>query len=208
MYSGEKFNSITHLVGAVLALIGLGSLLTIGLQQENLIILFSFMVFGLMLVILYTMSTLYHSFHPPKLKKIFQQLDHISIYLLIAGTYTPFMLVSLGDGNGPLMLSFVWGLAILGILLDLFIKKRIEALQIIIYLMMGWVCTLEWDNLKDAITAAGVFWLVSGGIFYTIGVTFYVLDHKKKLRHAHGIWHLFVLSGSVSHFISIIAYVR
>ncbi len=208
MYSGEKFNSITHLVGGVLALIGLGSLLTVGLQQENLIIFFSFMVFGLMLVILYTMSTLYHSFHLPKLKKIFQQLDHISIYLLIAGTYTPFMLVSLGDGNGPLMLSFVWGLAILGILLDLFIKKRIEALQIIIYLMMGWVCTLEWDNLKDAITAAGVFWLVAGGIFYTIGITFYALDHKKKLRHAHGIWHLFVLSGSVSHFISIIAYVR
>lgn len=208
MYSGEKFNSITHLVGGVLALIGLGSLLTVGLQQENLIILFSFMVFGLMLVILYTMSTLYHSFHLPKLKKIFQQLDHISIYLLITGTYTPFMLVSLGDGNGPLMLSFVWGLAILGILLDLFIKKRIEALQIIIYLMMGWVCTLEWDNLKDAITAAGVFWLVAGGIFYTIGITFYALDHKKKLRHAHGIWHLFVLSGSVSHFISIIAYVR
>ncbi len=208
MYSGEKFNSITHLVGAALALIALGSLLTIGLQQNDPILLFSFIIFGLMLVILYTMSTLYHSFHPPKLKRIFQQLDHVSIYLLIAGTYTPYMLVSLRDGNGPLMLSFVWGLAVFGILLELMIKKRIEVLQIIIYLMMGWVCTFEWSNLKEAIPIAGVFWLVAGGITYTIGILFYILDNMNKLRHAHGIWHLFVLLGSVSHFISIIIYVR
>ena len=157
---------------------------------------------------LYTMSTLYHSFHPPELKKIFQKLDHISIYLLIAGTYTTYMLVSLGDGNGPLMLSFVWGLAIIGILLDTFSPSRIEVLQIPINLMMGWVCTLEYTNLKTAIQTAGMVWLTIGGIAYTVGVVFYVLDDMNKLRHAHGIWHLFVLLGSICHFISVVGYVR
>ncbi|WP_428354490.1 PAQR family membrane homeostasis protein TrhA [Methyloprofundus sp.] len=177
MYDGEKFNSITHLVGAVLSLVGLGALLTISLQQQNPMILISFTIFGLMLVVLYTMSTLYHSFHPPQLKKIFQKLDHISIYLLIAGTYTPYMLVSLADSNGPLMLCFVWGLAIVGILLDTFSPKRIEALQIPIYLLMGWVCVLEYSNLKAAISTVGMIWLTSGGIAYTVGVVFYVLDN-------------------------------
>jgi len=208
MYYGEKFNSITHLVGAVLALMGFGSLLTISIQQKEPLIIISFTLFGLMLVVLYTMSTLYHSFHPVKLKKIFQRLDHISIYLLIAGTYTPYMLVSLGNGNGPVMLAFVWSLAVIGILLDTFMPKRIELLQIPIYLLMGWVCTLEFSNLQAAIPTAGIVWLTIGGIAYTVGVVFYVLDDMNKLRHAHGIWHLFVLAGSISHFISVIGYVR
>jgi len=208
MYYGEKFNSITHLVGAVLALMGLGSLLTVSIQIGDPLLIISFTIFGLMLVVLYTISTLYHSFHPPRLKKIFQKLDHISIYLLIAGTYTPYMLVSLGDGNGLLMLLFVWGLALVGILLDTLISKRIEILQIPIYLMMGWVCILEYDNLTRTIQEAGMIWLTIGGVAYTVGIVFYVLDDMNKLRHAHGIWHLFVLSGSVSHFISVIAYVR
>ncbi len=208
MYYGEKLNSITHLVGAVLALMGFGSLLTISIQQQDVLMIISFSIFGLMLVTLYTMSTLYHSFYRTKLKNIFQQLDHVSIYLLIAGTYTPYMLVSLREGNGPLMLAFVWGLAIVGILLDLFIRKRIELLQIIIYLTMGWVCTLEFTQLKLAIPTPGIVWLIIGGVSYTVGIIFYVLDDMNKLRHAHGIWHLFVLFGSISHFISIIAYVR
>ena len=208
MYYGEKFNSITHLVGAVLSVMALGSLLTIGIQQHNWLLLFSFTVFGLSLVLLYTMSTLYHSFHSPKLKKIFQKLDHVSIYILIAGTYTPYMLVSLGDGNGPRILALVWGLAVVGLLLDIFVRKRIEILQIAIYLAMGWVCTLEYSNLKLAISTPGIAWLTIGGIAYSVGVIFYILDDMKKLRHAHGIWHLFVLTGSVSHFISVVGYVR
>lgn len=208
MYYGEKFNSITHLVGAVLALMGFGSLLTVSIPQRDPLLIISFTVFGLMLVVLYTMSTLYHSFHPPRLKKIFQRLDHISIYLLIAGTYTPYMLVSLGNGNGPVMLAFVWTLAMVGTLLDIFMSKRIEMLQIPIYLMMGWVCTLEYSNLRAAIPMAGMIWLTIGGIAYTVGVVFYVLDDMNKLRHAHGIWHLFVLMGSISHFISVIGFVR
>lgn len=208
MYHGEKFNSITHLVGATLALMGFGSLLTVSIQQQNILMVISFTIFGLTLVILYTISTLYHSFCLPKLKNIFQQLDHISIYLLIAGTYTPYMLVSLGNSNGFIMLAFVWGLAFVGILLDIFITNRIEILQIAIYLIMGWVCTLELTHLKEAISLAGILWLFIGGVFYTIGIIFYVLDDMKKFPHAHGIWHLFVLCGSISHFISIIAYVR
>jgi len=208
MYYGEKFNSITHLVGAVLALIGFGALLAVSIQQKDPLLIVSFTIFGLTLIVLYTMSTLYHSFHPPKLKKIFQKLDHISIYLLIAGTYTPYMLVSLGENNGLTMLGFVWGLAIIGVLIEILSPKRIEILQILIYLVMGWVCTLEYSSLQSSIPTAGMVWLTVGGIAYTLGVVFYVLDNMNKLRHAHGIWHLFVLSGSISHFISIVAYVR
>ncbi|MCK5647941.1 MAG: hemolysin III family protein [Gammaproteobacteria bacterium] len=208
MYYGEKLNSITHLVGAVLALIGFGVLLTISFQSQKLLLIISFTIFGLTLILLYTMSTLYHSFHPPRLKKIFQKLDHVSIYLLIAGTYTPYMLVSLREYNGIIMLILVWGLAVIGLLLDIFVAKRIEWLQVIIYLVMGWVCTLNYSELQTALPAAGMIWLTMGGIAYTAGIVFYVLDDLKKLRHAHGIWHLFVLSGSICHFISIAAYVR
>ncbi len=208
MYYGEKFNSITHLVGAALALIALGALLAVSIEHQSTAMIVSFSIFGFTLVLLYTMSTLYHSFHPPKLKKIFQKLDHVSIYLLIAGTYSPYMLVSLAKGNGPIMLAMVWALALLGLLLDLFIRKRMEILQILIYLVMGWLCTLEFSNLRAAIPLPGIMWLTAGGIAYTVGIIFYVLDGIKKLRHAHGIWHLFVLFGSFCHFVSIIVYVR
>lgn len=187
VYYGEKFNSITHLIGAVLALVGLGSLLTVSAQEGDPLLIFSFTVFGLTLVVLYTMSTLYHSFHPPQLKKIFQKLDYVSIYFLIAGTYTPYMLVSLGDGNGPLILACVWGLAVLGVLLEILSPKRIELLQMLIYLVMGWMCTLEYTNLQQAISTAGVVWLTVGGIAYTLGIIFYVLSNMDKLRHSHGI---------------------
>lgn len=208
MYHGEKLNSITHLVGAVLAMVGFGVLLTISIQEHNPLLIISFTIFGLTLILLYTMSTLYHSFHPPKLKKIFQKFDHVSIYLLIAGTYTPYMLVSLRGSNGLIMLTLIWLMAVIGLLLDIFIPKRIEWLQVLIYLMMGWICTLNYSELQAAIPTAGVVWLTLGGIAYTVGIVFYVLDNLKKLRHAHGIWHLFVLSGSICHFISIVTYVR
>ena len=208
MYYGEKLNSITHLIGAVLALVGFGALLSIGLQQDNALLTVGFIIFGLTLVLLYTASTLYHSFHPPKLKRFFQKLDHVAIYLLIAGTYTPFMLVSLRESDGLLLLAIVWGLAAIGILLDVLLPKRNETLQMIIYLAMGWVCVFKVEELQNAISKDGFFWLMLGGVAYTVGIIFYVLDHWNKLRHAHGIWHLFVLAGSTSHFVSIAAYVR
>lgn len=208
MYYGEKFNSITHLFGAILALIGFGALLVVSIDQQNPALIISFSIFGFTLILLYTVSTLYHSFHPPKLKKFFQKLDHISIYLLIAGTYTPYMLVSLKEGNGPILLSFIWSLAVLGILLDSLNPRRIEILQMLIYLTMGWACMFEYSGLQATLPHEGIMWLTVGGITYTVGIVFYVLDDLNKLRHAHGIWHLFVLLGSISHFISIIGYVR
>jgi hemolysin III len=209
MYHGEKLNSISHLAGAVLALVGLGALLTIGVQSANPWVLFSFSVFGTSMVLLYTMSTLYHSFHPPGLKKLFQLFDHIAIYLLIAGTYTPYMLVSLRHGNGVTIMMVVWGLAVVGILSEVFLSGRaIKVGQLVIYLGMGWACSWDMASLREALSAPAFYWLAAGGLAYTGGVVFYVLDKAGKLPHAHGIWHMFVLAGSLCHFISIIGYVR
>jgi hemolysin III len=209
MYYGERLNSISHLVGAVFALIALGALLTVAIQSRDPVIIFGFSVFGLTMVLLYTMSTLYHSFHPPELKRLFKVLDHVAIYLLIAGTYTPFMLITMGGDSGWTILALVWVLALLGILSEVFLSGRaVKIGQVVIYLAMGWACSLDLGGLKAGLPAAGYDWLVVGGLAYTAGVVFYVLDKLNRLDHAHGIWHLFVLFGSSAHFISIIGFVR
>jgi len=209
MYHGEKLNSISHLIGAVLALISLGALLTVGVQSPDPWLLSSFTVFGVSMVLLYTMSTLYHSFHPPGLKKLFQIFDHIAIYLLIAGTYTPYMLVSLRDGNGWLIMGVIWALAGIGVLSEVFLSGRaVKVGQIVIYLAMGWACSFDFASLKAALPEAGLNWLVAGGAAYSVGVIFYIVDKANIMNHAHGIWHFFVLAGSICHFVSIIAYVR
>jgi hemolysin III len=186
MYYGERLNSISHLVGAVFALIAFGSLLTVSIQIGEPVVIIGFSVFGFSMILLYSMSALYHSFNSPKLKRIFKVLDHISIYLLIAGTYTPFMLVSMRNVNGWL----------------------IKVGQIIIYLCMGWACSLDIGNIKASLPGMGFFWLLTGGVAYTAGIAFYIFDKLNWLDHAHGIWHFFVLVGSISHFISVVGYVR
>jgi hemolysin III len=210
MYYGERLNSISHMVGAVLALIALGALLALSIQTRDPITIVGFTTFGLTLVLLYTMSTLYHSFRAPRLKQVFQLLDHISIYLLIAGTYTPFMLISLrGSDSGVLILALVWTLAVIGILSEFFLAGRaVKAAQLLIYLGMGWACSLDFGSLRAALPAAGFWWLTAGGIAYTAGIVFYLLDKAKWLDHAHGIWHFFVLIGSVFHCIAVLGYVR
>jgi hemolysin III len=209
VYYGERLNSISHLVGATLALMGFGALLTVGLQSQDPWVLASFTVFGITLVLLYTMSTLYHSFHPPRLKKLFQLFDHISIYLLIAGTYTPYMLVSLRHGAGIPIMTAVWGLALLGIASEIFLSGRaVKVGQLVIYLGMGWACSFDMANLRAAIPEMAFHWLLAGGLAYTGGVIFYVLDKMGRLVHSHGIWHMFVLAGSLCHFVSIIGYIR
>lgn len=209
MYYGEKLNSISHLVGAALALVGLGALLTVSIQSRDPWMIGSFSIFGVTMVLLYTMSTLYHSFSPPKLKRLFKIFDHVAIYLLIAGTYTPYMLVSLRDGNGWAIMTVVWVLAVAGILSELFLKgKAVKVGQLIVYLAMGWACSYDLDALQRVLSEAGFYWLAFGGLAYTAGVVFYVLDMMNRLNHAHGIWHFFVLAGSSCHFISIIGYVR
>lgn len=209
MYYGERLNSISHLVGAVLALVGLGALLTVGVQSGDPWVLVSFTVFGITMVLLYTMSTLYHSFHPPGLKKLFQLFDHVAIYLLIAGTYTPYMLVSLREGPGVSVMLVVWGLAGVGIISEVFLSGRaVKVGQLLIYLGMGWAISYDIEGLRAAISDAAFYWLLAGGLAYTGGVVFYVLDKMGRLPHAHGIWHLFVLAGSLCHFVSIIGYIR
>jgi len=209
MYYGERLNSISHLVGAVLALVGFGALLTVALQRGDLATVAAFCIYGATLVLLYTMSTLYHSLRPPSVKRFFKVLDHISIYLLIAGTYTPFMWVSVGEGRALQILGLVWGLAVLGVLSELFLRGRaVKIAQVVAYLGMGWACSLDFAGLRAALPDAGFWWLAVGGIAYTAGVVFYVADKLQKLNHAHGIWHFFVLVGSVCHFVAVILYVR
>lgn len=209
MYYGERLNSITHLVGAVFALMAMGSLLTLGIQLADPLVTFSFSVFGLSLVLLYSMSTLYHSFQQPKLKHIFKILDHISIYLLIAGTYTPIMLLVLATDKSMMILAVVWALALLGIVSELVLSGRLVKIgQVLIYIAMGWACSIEIGGLKAALPGMGFNWLLIGGLAYTAGIIFYVLDKIKRLNHAHGIWHFFVLAGSVAHFICVAGFVR
>lgn len=204
MYKGERFNSITHLVGSIASVIGLIGLLYLALTKGDTWKLVSFGIYGLSLVMLYTFSTLYHSFQG-KLKRIYQKLDHVAIYLLIAGTYTPFTLVTLQGNLGWSMFAVVWGLATLGIIIDLIPSKGSRILPLIIYLLMGWLVILIVDPLMAELSMNGFYWLVAGGMFYTFGVIFYAIDVRH--RFAHGIWHLFVLAGSVSHYVTVVKYV-
>lgn len=209
MYYGERLNSISHLVGSVLALVALGALLALGFQDGRPVVIVGFSTFGVTLVLLYTMSTLYHSFQAPRLKNVFKLLDHIAIYLLIAGTYTPLMLISVASPTSIKILALVWTLAITGIVSEVLLSGGlVKAIQLLIYLGMGWACSLDMEGLKAALPPAGFWWLTAGGIAYTAGIVFYLLDKAKWLNHAHGIWHFFVLAGSACHFITVIGYVR
>ncbi|PWN07526.1 PAQR family membrane homeostasis protein TrhA [Rhodohalobacter mucosus] len=204
MYKGERFNSYTHLAGTIAATAGLFILLYLSLQQPDIWKTISFAVYGTTLLLLYLFSTLYHSMRG-KLKRIFQKFDHIAIYLLIAGTYTPFTLVTLRGELGWTLFAVVWGLAMLGIVIDLLPRKGHRILPIVIYLLMGWLVVTVVEPLTSVFPAPGFSLLVAGGLFYTMGLIFYVLDRYHPL--AHGIWHLFVLAGSVSHFITVSVYV-
>jgi len=202
MYYGEKLNSVSHLVGAVLALVGLGALLTVGVQSRDPWVITSFSVFGFSLVLLYTMSTLYHSFHPPKLKDLFQLLDHVAIYLLIAGTYTPIAVVVLRSAGGWWLLGAVWFMAIFGMVLDAVRRTGPRIGSILLYLAMGWICVLALDSLAVLMPRESLLLLIVGGFFYTSGIVFFVLD--SWYPWCHGVWHLFVLAGSVSHYFAIL----
>jgi hemolysin III len=203
MYKGERFNSISHLIGAVLALAGLVVLVVLASLKGDLLKVVSFTIYGSTLFLLYTLSTLYHSLRG-RAKAIFQKLDHIAIYLLIAGTYTPFTLITLRGIWGWSLFAAVWGLAILGIVLDSLHQNGPRWLQMIIYLLMGWLILIALNPLIENFPSGGLVWLVIGGLLYTSGIIFYALD--EKLEHAHGIWHLFVLVGSISHYFSILLY--
>ncbi|WP_295428280.1 hemolysin III family protein [uncultured Thiodictyon sp.] len=204
MYEGERFNSITHLVGAVLALIGVTVLVTLAGVEGGATRIISFTVYGVTLFLLYLSSTLYHSLRG-RAKEVFQVLDHHAIYLLIAGTYTPFTLVALrGSKTGWWLFGAVWGLALIGMITDTLRGEGGRLLSVCIYLLMGWLIVFALGDIIAALPTAGFAWLVAGGLFYTVGVAFYALD--SRWPWCHGIWHLFVLAGSVSHYFAILLY--
>jgi hemolysin III len=204
MYHGEKLNAWTHLVGAVLALIGAVVLIVLAARTGDPWKIVSVSIYGATLVLLYSFSTLYHSFRG-RAKEIFQKLDHLSIYLLIAGSYTPFCLVTLRGPWGWSLLAVVWGLAVVGSLQEFWLKSEARVLSVVIYVVMGWAVLAALPPLLRALGTAGFVWLAAGGAAYTLGIVFYALD--SRLRHAHGIWHLFVLAGSAAQYVAIVLHV-
>jgi hemolysin III len=207
MYKGEKFNSISHVVGAALALAGLAVLVVLASLKADPWKIVSFSVYGTTLVLLYTCSALYHSFRG-KAKDIFRKLDHCMIYLLIAGTYTPITLVTLREqspGWGWSIFGVVWGLAVFGIVWDTVQRRGARILPVVIYLLMGWLIVIALKPMSQELEAGGFALLIAGGLAYTLGVIFYAMD--TKIRHFHGVWHLFVLAGSISHFLAVLLYI-
>lgn len=204
MYYGEKFNAWTHLVGAVLASIGAVWLLVIASLAGDVWKIVSVAVYGVALVLLYSASTVYHSVRG-RAKVIMQKVDHLSIYLLIAGSYTPFCLVTLRGPWGWTLFGIVWGLAVIGMLQEIKPRSEARVMSIVIYALMGWIVLVAVKPLIAALGTAGFTWLALGGVLYTVGIIFFAYDNR--FRHWHGIWHLFVIAGSLLHFVAITWYV-
>jgi hemolysin III len=204
MYKGERLNSITHFLGAGLAIAGLPLLLTAKSVPSDIWKIVSFSIYGSLLILLFVISTLYHSTRG-RIKYIFQKLDHISIYLLIAGTYTPFALVTLRNSWGWWIFGFNWGLALIGIIQELWLGKRTRFFSMIIYVVMGWMIVFAIEPLYRALTLPGFLLLLTGGLFYSFGIIFFILD--EKMKHSHGIWHMFVLGGSITQYLCLFLYV-
>jgi hemolysin III len=204
MYYGERFNSITHTVGAALAAIGGTLLIVQAARSGDAWKIVSCSIYAATLLILYLTSTLYHSLQG-RAKDVLRQLDYCAIYLLIAGSYTPFTLVSLRGPWGWALFSVVWGLAVIGIVQELLFAKGARVLSLLIYVAMGWVGVIGARPLIDALGWNGFMWLAVGGLVYTLGIAFFVTDHK--WRYGHGVWHLFVLGGSACHFGAVLLYV-
>lgn len=204
MYQGERFNSLTHLAGTVLAAIGAPLLIVLAARSGDAWKTVSFAIYGAALFLLYGTSTLYHSLRG-RAKRILRKLDHCSIYVLIAGTYTPFALVTLRGAWGWTLFGLAWGLAALGIAQEFVFGKGRRRLSVLIYVVMGWMGVAALRPLAAGLGPFGLAWLLAGGLLYTGGIVFYLLD--ERVRHFHGVWHLFVLAGSAAHFVAIALYV-
>ena len=204
MYHGEKFNAWTHLVGALLALGGALWLLALAVASGDGWKVFGIAVYGATLVLLYSISTIYHSVRG-RAKAILRKLDHLSIYLLIAGSYTPFCLITLRGPWGWSLFGIVWTLALIGMLQEIKPRSEARVMSLVIYAVMGWIVLVAVNPLLASLGAAGFIWLAAGGVLYTVGIIFFVFD--ERFRHWHGIWHLFVIAGSLMHFIAILFYV-
>ena len=205
MHKGERFNTLTHVLGAVLAAAGLPVLVVSATSQGDPWKIVSYSVYGASLVLLYSASALYHLVQG-RAKVVFRLFDHLAIYILIAGTYTPFTLVTLRGSWGWSIFGAVWGMAIIGLIVDSLPRTRNSRrlLPLAVYLLMGWLCVIALGPLLQRLPTAGFVLLLAGGLFYTAGIGFYLYD--SRFRHFHGIWHLFVLAGSISHFWAIFRY--
>ena len=197
-------NSVTHGIGAMLSAIGLIALILMATTRGGLRLITSVTVYGMTLCLLYTISTLYHAVRAPGPRRVFRILDHASIYLLIAGTYTPFSLIVLRGGWGWTLFGVVWAIAVLGIVFKAFATGRFEALSSTLYILMGWLVVIAIKPLLLTLPLSGFIWLMAGGVFYTGGVAFYAKD---RIPYFHFIWHLFVLGGSICHFVAVMQYV-
>ncbi|MFP4316173.1 MAG: PAQR family membrane homeostasis protein TrhA [Desulfovibrionales bacterium] len=199
----EVANSITHGLGIVLGIVGLVVMAWIA-QSSGTAHLLSGCVFGATLILLYTASTLYHIVRRQPLKSILRALDHSAIFLLIAGTYTPFTLIALEGPWGWSLFSVIWGLACIGLGLQFTLRKRYPSLQLALYIAMGWAAIVALGPLLDALSTGGLVLLFAGGVAYTSGVIFYLW---RSLPYSHAVWHLFVLAGSTLHFLAVALYV-
>ena len=204
MYHGEKLNAWTHLVGALLAVAGTAVLVVQAASTGDAWKVAGVAIYGATLILLYSASTLYHSLRG-RAKDVLRKLDHHGIYLLIAGSYTPFCLVSLHGTWGWSLLGIIWMLALFGVLQESRPNGGERRLSMAIYIVMGWAALAALVPLRAALGADGFAWLATGGLVYTLGIVFYALD--ARLRHAHGIWHLFVIGGSAVHYFTILFYV-
>lgn len=199
----EVANAITHGIGAMLSLAGLVLLIVFSSLKGTAWHIVSFTIYGVSMLLLYVCSTLVHSFKEGKVKDLFEFFDHSSIYLFIAGTYTPLLLVAIRGPLGWSLFGIVWGIALLGVLFKAFFVKRFLFMSTIFYLIMGWLIVAAWGPLTAAVPQPGIVLLVTGGILYSLGTIFYVW---RIFPYHHAIWHLFVLAGSVTHFFAILLY--
>ena len=200
----EIANSVTHGLGTLLSVAALTLLVTLAAQQFDVWRVVSFSIYGATMILLFVSSTLYHSFQVPGARRVFKTLDHCSIYLLIAGTYTPFLLVTMRGTLGWILFGIIWGLALVGIVVKVVLGPQFKKFSVVTYLVMGWLVLFASKELFANLATGGICWLVAGGVVYTLGVVFYLW---KRLPFNHAIWHLFVLAGSMCHFFAILFYV-
>jgi hemolysin III len=201
---GEEIaNSVTHGIGALLSLIGTAILLYRAVRDGTTLHVISFAVYGSCLFLLHLSSTLYHALRPPRAKRVFRVFDHCSIYLLIAGTYTPFLLLSLWGRWGLTLLIAIWTLAIAGIVFKSLFIGRLQRTSVLLYILMGWMIIVAAREAWIRVPHAAIGFVAAGGLFYTLGVAFYAW---KSLPYNHAVWHLFVLGGSVCHYAAILLY--
>ncbi len=200
----EIAHSVTHGIGVLMSVIGLATLVVYSSMYGDAWHIVSSSIYGVTLIALYTSSTLYHIVTIPELKKVLQRLDHAAIFLLIAGTYTPFTLVNLRGGWGWSLFGMVWSIAIAGMIMELIVKKRYKRISIGLYLGLGWLVMIAIEPMLANVAPGGLVLLLVGGLCYSLGVIFYVW---KTLVYHHAIWHLFVLAGSAFHFFAVLLYV-